>query len=227
MTWVKVDDAFPDHPKVLAAGDLAGWLFVCGLCYCSKHLTDGKIPTNALARLTGLPNPRKLAAALVEQEMWTALDDGWLVVNYEDRQRTRAQVEAERETTAVRVKKHRDKRRGNGVTRGDVTQSELEGDTETNPPGGTGVPPNDDLRSPAQRLTAAYVDEYAHTHGAEPPSKPWRDQAGRQARNLLDADVPYDDVHACLIAAAKENKSPAVLPHLLADLHSERARAAS
>lgn len=121
VTWVKLVDTFPDHPKVLAVGDHAAWLWVCGLCFASRHLTDGFIPEHALARLTGLPKPRALAAKLVEQELWDVVEGGWRVHNYMEKQRTREGVEGERAATRERVKKHRNQRSGNAVTNGNVT----------------------------------------------------------------------------------------------------------
>ena len=44
MTWVRIDDEFPQHPKVVRAGPLGMALQVAGLCYCNKYLTDGFIP---------------------------------------------------------------------------------------------------------------------------------------------------------------------------------------
>src|SRR5262245_58604228 len=51
MTWVKVDDHMSEHPKIVAAGPLAGWLHVCALQYASRNLTDGFIPSRAVATL--------------------------------------------------------------------------------------------------------------------------------------------------------------------------------
>jgi hypothetical protein len=43
MTWIKLDDTLPDHPKFLALPDSAKWLYVEALCYANRHLTDGII----------------------------------------------------------------------------------------------------------------------------------------------------------------------------------------
>ena len=51
MSWVKIDDHFSDHPKVVQAGPEAAWLYICGLCYCAKYLTDGFIPKRQVKRL--------------------------------------------------------------------------------------------------------------------------------------------------------------------------------
>ncbi|KKK81567.1 hypothetical protein LCGC14_2812180, partial [marine sediment metagenome] len=68
MTWVRLDDNFPGHRKVLAAGPEAAWLHIEGLCYCAHQQTDGAIPGAALAKLTQFSKPKaaKLAARLVE-----------------------------------------------------------------------------------------------------------------------------------------------------------------
>lgn len=54
--WVKVDDALPNHPKILDAGMqlgptgvgrvLAIWLR--GMCYCNHYLTDGFLPEEVI-----------------------------------------------------------------------------------------------------------------------------------------------------------------------------------
>lgn len=107
MTWIKLDDNFPTNPKVLAAGDLAGWLYVCGLCYCGNALTDGFIPAAAVARLTGLSAAQEHAAALVREGLWLEVDGGFRVHGYEDRQRTKAKVKSDRAAARVRANKSR------------------------------------------------------------------------------------------------------------------------
>ena len=54
MSWVKLDDQFSDHPKLLKVGPLAGWLWVSSLAYSSRYLTDGFIPEEAVPRLINL-----------------------------------------------------------------------------------------------------------------------------------------------------------------------------
>ena len=51
MAWVKLDDHFPEHPKLLGLGHklpICGWLQICAIAYCNRHLTDGLFPTAAL-----------------------------------------------------------------------------------------------------------------------------------------------------------------------------------
>lgn len=51
MAWVRVDDGFPEHPKLRAAGPLGRELFIAALCHCNRYLTDGRLTMEDLRRL--------------------------------------------------------------------------------------------------------------------------------------------------------------------------------
>lgn len=90
MAWVYLDDQFPDHPKVVAAGDAAAWMFVCGLAYCRRYNTEGRIPKAQVPKLTGSRSSAKLAAALTtapagyDTGLWEDHGDHYLVHDYGD-----------------------------------------------------------------------------------------------------------------------------------------------
>lgn len=87
MSWVKLDDGFPDHPKVLRAGPLAAWLWACGLAYCNRQpARDGFIPTEKVRVLYPVAAPMSLARKLVEVGLWEAVDGGYRVHDYHDYQ---------------------------------------------------------------------------------------------------------------------------------------------
>src|SRR5436190_5561009 len=69
-TYVKVHDGLPDHPKVIEAGGEAGWLYICGLAYASRQLTDGVISKRLVPRLTDGSKPEASASALVRVGLW-------------------------------------------------------------------------------------------------------------------------------------------------------------
>lgn len=104
MGWVKLDDGFPEHPKVEQAGERAAWLYVCGLAYCSRQLTDGFIPDQKIGRLTQTTGERALADRLVQVGLWDRADDGYRVHDYCKHQRSKAQVERQRERSAARMR---------------------------------------------------------------------------------------------------------------------------
>lgn len=92
MAWVKLDDAMPHHPKVMAAGPQAFALDVAGICYSNKHATDGFIPKASLAAVCpSLSNPNRWAAVLVDVGRWHEVDGGWRVHDIDDFQPTAAE----------------------------------------------------------------------------------------------------------------------------------------
>lgn len=51
MPWVKIDEEFASHPKVLEAGPLGMALQIAALCYCNRHLTNGHLSRAAAMTL--------------------------------------------------------------------------------------------------------------------------------------------------------------------------------
>lgn len=96
MPWVKLDDAFPEHPKVLSAGDEAAWMYVCALAYCNRHLTDGFLPSAAVKRLTNHKSPIRLVMKLVDVGLLEQVDHGFVVHDFLDYQPSKAAIETER-----------------------------------------------------------------------------------------------------------------------------------
>jgi len=95
MSWVRIDDAFDDHPKILKLSPFAVTLHVRALCWCSRHMTDGFVPEEAIERLTfGLTlndaDENTLwpeAAASIEDELrraelWEKCAGGWSIHDY-------------------------------------------------------------------------------------------------------------------------------------------------
>jgi hypothetical protein len=44
MTWVRIDDHFDEHPKLAAVGPVGWGVWLAGIAYCNRNLTDGFIP---------------------------------------------------------------------------------------------------------------------------------------------------------------------------------------
>ncbi len=93
MSWFKLDDQFPDHPKVLAAGMAGGWLYVLGGCYSARYLTDGRIPKVAVTRLSDMRHVEKVAALLVEHGLWQDDGDCYVMHDYLEYNPSRESVE--------------------------------------------------------------------------------------------------------------------------------------
>lgn len=102
MTWSKIDDGFLDHPKVLRAGEDAANLYLRGIIWCNRHLTDGAIPREALCALSSRRNLTPLAERLVAAGLWEVTPNGWLIHGFTERNPTREEVEAKREDISVK-----------------------------------------------------------------------------------------------------------------------------
>lgn len=84
MVWIRIDDQIAHHPKFMAAGPVAAWLWVCGNGYCNKYLTDGFIPEAALPTLGAVTNAGKWADKLVEAGLWKREAGGYRVHDFHD-----------------------------------------------------------------------------------------------------------------------------------------------
>jgi hypothetical protein len=118
MTWVRIDDGFPNHPKIIGLSDGAFRLYITALCYSNAYLTDGIIPINTVKKLS---NSRHISA-LVEANLWEICGDDIKILGYDEYQFTKEKVETERKKAADRMAKARGLRRTDGVTSGEVQQ---------------------------------------------------------------------------------------------------------
>jgi 5-methylcytosine-specific restriction endonuclease McrA len=104
--WVKVDDGFPEHPKVVEAGRHLG---PCGrgrviavwqvaMCYCNRNFTDGFID-EATVRTWTLYDKRPLdvATVMAQAGLMKHVDGGFRFHDYEKYQPLAKDVKAKRD----------------------------------------------------------------------------------------------------------------------------------
>lgn len=113
MAWARIDDGFYDHPKILGIWQRcpgAVGLHVRAIAYCSKHLTDGRIPRGAVESLSPVQRDRdEQIGALVTLGAWYE-DEGsetFVIHDYEDYQPTRAEVTEKRQKDRERKNRER------------------------------------------------------------------------------------------------------------------------
>lgn len=109
MTWVKLDDGFPNSPKVDRLSDKAKLLYVAGLCYCGRNLTDGVLTTGKAVKIVLAEvgaKPRHVTE-LHEAGLWDRMVDGWLVHDYLDYNPSREKVLEERRKARDRMAQRR------------------------------------------------------------------------------------------------------------------------
>lgn len=120
MAWVRLDDKFTSHPKVLALTDREFRVHLSALCYAAEYKTDGDIP-EAAWRLLGVT--RKLADRMVAVGVWDIDAGTYLIHDF------RVYNPAD-PTAAERQRRFKESRSGNGQ----VTAESREDNGETNGP---------------------------------------------------------------------------------------------
>lgn len=118
MTWVRIDDGAPLHPKLLDVGAEAAWLWIAGLAHCNRAVTNGAIRKTHLEALypTKKWSAKRLAVLaqrLVDAKLW--VDDGekYVVHDYDHYQEEalRGNVESRREAAKHRKREQRKRER--------------------------------------------------------------------------------------------------------------------
>jgi hypothetical protein len=124
MPWVRIDDHYDENPKIAQAGPLCVALWLAGLAYCNRNLTDGFIPWGTARGLVSWSylepeddkGRRKVCEVgvssgmagedvgseyvielLKKNGMWIEVPGGYKVHDYEDFQPTKEEVLALRE----------------------------------------------------------------------------------------------------------------------------------
>ncbi len=127
MTWVKLDDQFFAHPKVIDLSKDAKLLYLAGLTYCSEHLTDGRISPAALRMVAAMVDVgRETAGELVGAGLWEPIDGAYQVHDYLDHQPPAVDVRRKRDDARERMRSLR-----NGANTDDCSQDVRANNAET------------------------------------------------------------------------------------------------
>lgn len=100
MTWAKIDDNIFFNPKVFVISPEAKLLYIGGIVYASKFMTDGRIATDdlpKLSRMTGMLPDSNLVSELVGTELWHETPDGYEINDYLEYNPSREHIETVRE----------------------------------------------------------------------------------------------------------------------------------
>jgi hypothetical protein len=103
MAWVRLDDGFWRHPKVLGLPANAFQLHIAALCWSAEQRTDGYLTKASLVHIRAVLWQRsgsRVAARLVEAGLWEKAPDGsdwqYRIHDFLDYNPSREQVERER-----------------------------------------------------------------------------------------------------------------------------------
>lgn len=113
MPWVRFDERYREHPKVVYAGKNGRELHEAMIFYCAQNLTDGKIHLNQIAKLAAMEEVADWKGALdrlcvviddFENPLVDALADGFYALHdYHVYQPSKAKIMGEREIAKERM----------------------------------------------------------------------------------------------------------------------------
>ena len=111
MSWVRLDDRYHNHPKVLGLSDAAYRLHTGAICYCAEFLTDGLLPAGWIRE-----KRPELVSECVAAQVWDVREDGshW-IHDFLDYNPPRDKVLADKQAAQERKTKWRDSSHKDGT----------------------------------------------------------------------------------------------------------------
>lgn len=174
--FVKISVGLREHPKVLQAGDMAGWLFVCAIMWSKEHDTDGFVPEYAVGRLTSIKRPMVAIRKLVEGKLLEPVENGWVIHDYLEHQES-SERRRSAAKTAAKARWDREKamrsasdthaiRNANALRNRNAEEEEEEEKTPKPPEGASSGEAKSPVPSPVQRAQANGFDEWLLDHAS-------------------------------------------------------------
>lgn len=192
MTWVKLDDGFFTHPKVVELSNEAKLLYIAGLSYCSANLTDGAIPNAAVPIVGAMANvtPAAVAEELTAAGLWEVSGRGFMVHDYLAYNPTAEQVKQQRATNAQRQADWRERKQARNAVTHSVSNAPNNGPV-------TPAPYPVPVTSPEEATTAVvataavarprpHVELVQHSEGARVVLEEWRRAHGKRSPPKLN-----------------------------------------
>jgi hypothetical protein len=109
MVDFRVNDGLGNHPKIVGISLEAIGLWTLAGAWSMRYLTDGRIPGPIMASMC---KRQRVVAELVDRNLLIPIDDDWQFVDWLQYQRSRAQIEADRERGRKRLADWRARNRG-------------------------------------------------------------------------------------------------------------------
>ena len=140
MAWIRLDNAFTEHPKVVGLPDAAFRLHIHAMCYAHRMQTDGLVPRAWLTGSAGR-RPPKAVTALVDAGLWEASGDDYRIHDYLEYQQSRADILTKRQQAAERMKRSSERRANNARTSREVQEITRQDNTKTTTTAPPSAPP--------------------------------------------------------------------------------------
>jgi hypothetical protein len=233
MEWCKLYARYPHDGAINAAGEQAELLFIRSMAYCAELDTKGFVPTYQLPRF-GLSNAKRRASSLVEQELWTVVDGGWLLTNWEKLQAEVTSIEKRR--NADRLRKSAQRKGRKSADRSAETSTGQSAESPHAPSLlSTGsnssksrdarieISADEQARSAAQPTTQQLIGEWID-HCPQRPPKAVVGQVSKELARLATEGYDPDQLRRALAAWHAKGLHPATLPSVLNEVINATGR---
>lgn len=196
MSWVRLDDGYPDHPKIAVLSDRAFRVHTRALCHAWRFKTTGLIDGKTARRFGATPTVLHELTRVVAGfhaplwEVQPASVGGWYIHDFEDFE-VESREQQRREKTRERMRRLRERRRQQesdaGVTQLASPVRDAEGVTSDAPrDAGVTHPPRARASASASASAPACDSTTPGSNGSHPPAP--RPGVGFALRNGPEAE---------------------------------------
>lgn len=93
-----LDVEYASDDEFIEAGPMAELLFIRAGCFIKRKKLDGRLRKSQLPLVAAnIPNPKRHASTLVDVGLWVDEGDAWSVPSYLKHNKSKAEIEAQRE----------------------------------------------------------------------------------------------------------------------------------
>lgn len=110
MVWLKVDDAMPDHPKIVGLPAATKWALLELWCYCARHKTNGKVPNGIMRKIA----TNRVRIQLESAQLIHRNGNGFVIHDWLDHNLSAEDHETRRKADAERLRRWREQKRETG-----------------------------------------------------------------------------------------------------------------
>lgn len=192
MGWVKIEDRYSRHPKMMAVGVDGLALDVSGMCYAREHGTSGFVPDSAIDVIGPVRNAKRVAAKLVKVDRWERDDSagGWWIHDFADYNPEDKVDEA--------AERRKEKARKGASARWGSAPSNAPSNAQAPPEHVLEHVPKESCKQDARNASPPVLPTYSHPNsdavGASPPddddrAKPTNRRVRQAAALLADIDL--------------------------------------
>jgi hypothetical protein len=109
--WVRLDDEFAESPKVEKLSDKAFRAHVIAMCYCGRHLTDGRVSRSRATTIAFMVDNDTVVRELLDAGLWERDGKNYKLHDWQDYNPTKTKVLEERAKAKERKERWKERQK--------------------------------------------------------------------------------------------------------------------